>query len=174
MSLFLSSRCLVVFLLLLTWVPWWIRLQCCQTQDGKSNSCQNSQLSEPEASFNPIGRQQRPGDWGGPGGPPFGRLVLIMQRLAFPQTCFDPSGFSLRSSPNAPNNNCFLVVSTIIKRYIGEIRACALCRLFGRSNRKIWFCSPFCKLIFWSFSTKLNPLISPCEQAIKYKSVIPF
>ena len=86
--------------------------------DGKSNSCQNSQLSKPEASFNPIGRQQRPGDWGGPGGPPFGRLVLIMQRLAFPQTCFDPSGFSLRSSPSAPNNNCFLVVSTIIKRYL--------------------------------------------------------
>ena len=81
-----------------------------QTQGGKSNSCQNSQLSKPEASFNPIGRQQRLGDWGGPGGPPFGRLVLIMQRLAFPQTCLGPSGFSLRSSPSAPNNNCFLVV----------------------------------------------------------------
>ena len=41
-----------------------------------------------------------------------------MQRLAFPQTSFDPSGFSLRSSPSAPNNNCFLVVSTIIKRHL--------------------------------------------------------
>ena len=121
MSLFLSSRCLVVFSFLLAWLPWWIRLQCCQSQDGKSNSFQNSQLSKPEASFNPIVRQQRLGDWGGPGGPPFGRLVLIMQRLAFPQTCLGPSGFSLRSSPSALNNNCFLVVSTI-KTYLSSLR----------------------------------------------------